>query len=330
MNASVFLPFFCAGARIAEYSHLYEQVVFKGSSNTPPLLKSSISLAGPHPLFPSTTSSPSLSESSTQESDWLNCTYSNGELADFVSWPAGTAVCSSTPQRGLTPATSTPALKNLPPTPSTPPNQRWSTCVTPSKDDSDHIYTSIGPRNTKVPSYNRCQSSSSLIDQPGTENGRGQCNRVWEADNKESRTQVPRQHSLPECPVQGTSDLSAPCDITLRDSQQILVLNRNVPLNAQSATENYLANFKDTGDDDDDYVEIRSEDEGEDQKQETAQPQGGVQTLAQGQQVSTNPDMALQGYLWNDPDCSQADSSQPTIVQSLREKFQCLSSSSFA
>ncbi|XP_051736582.1 pleckstrin homology domain-containing family G member 1 isoform X2 [Ctenopharyngodon idella] len=332
------------GARIAEYSHLYEQVVFKGSPTTPPVLKSSISIAGPHPLFPSTTSSPSLSESSTQDSDWLNCTYSNGELADFVSWPAGRAVCTSTPQRGLTPASSTPALKNLPPTPSAPPNQRWSACVTPSKDDSDHIYTSIGPRNTKVPSYNRCQSSSSLIDQTGTENGRGQCNRVWEVDGKDSRTQVHRQHSLPECPVQGTSDLSAPCDITLRDSQQILVLNRKVPLNAQSATENYLANFKDTGDDDDDYVEIRSEDEGEEQKQDIAMPhslsetavkycspaQGNMQTLVKEQQASTNPDMALQGYLWNDPDCSQQDVNQPTIVQSLREKFQCLSSSSFA
>ncbi|XP_016387005.1 pleckstrin homology domain-containing family G member 1-like isoform X2 [Sinocyclocheilus rhinocerous] len=331
------------GARIAEYSHLYEQVVFKGSPSTTPMLKSSISIAGPHPLFP-TTSSPSLSESSTQESDWLSCTYSNGELADFVSWPAETTVCTSTPQRGLAPASSTPALKNLPPTPSTPPNQRWSACVTPIKDDSDHIYTSIGPRNAKVSPHNRCQSSSSLIDQTGIENGRGPSNQVWEVNANESRTHMSRQHSLPDCPIQGTSDLSVPCDITLRDSQQILVLNKKVPLNAQSATENYLANFKDTGDDDDDYVEIRSEDEGEEQEQEIAQPhslsgtavnycnppQGSMQTLVKGQQVSTNPEMALQGYLWNDPDCSQQGVNQPTIVQSLREKFQCLSSSSFA
>uniref|UniRef100_A0A671N0S9 Pleckstrin homology and RhoGEF domain containing G1 n=1 Tax=Sinocyclocheilus anshuiensis TaxID=1608454 RepID=A0A671N0S9_9TELE len=314
------------GARIAEYSHLYEQVVFKGSPSTTPMLKSSISI------------------SSTQESDWLNCTYSNGELADYVSWPAETTVCTSTPQRGLAPASSTPALKNLPPTPSTPPNQRWSACVTPIKDDSDHIYTSIGPRNAKVSPHNRCQSSSSLIDQTRIENGRGPSNQVWEVKGHESRTHMPRQRSLPDCPVQGTSDLSAPCDITLRDSQQILVLNKNVPLNAQSATENYLANFKDTGDDDDDYVEIRSEDEGEEQKQETAQPhsltgttvkycnppQSSMQTLIKGQQVSTNPEMALQGYLWNDPDSSQQGVNQPTIVQSLREKFQCLSSSSFA
>ncbi|KAK7128408.1 hypothetical protein R3I94_016852 [Phoxinus phoxinus] len=331
------------GARIAEYSHLYEHVVFKGSPATTPVLKSSISIAGHHPLFPSTTSSPSLSVRSTQESDWLNCAYSNGELADFVSWPAHTTVCTSTPQRGMTPAISTPALKNLPPTPSTPPNQRWSACVTPSKDDSDHIYTSIGPRNTKVSSYNRCQSSSSLIDQTGQENGRGQCNQVWEVNGQESRTQMTRQHSLPECPVQGTSDLSVSCDITLRDSQQILVLNRKVPLNAQSATENYLANFKDTGDDDDDddYVEIRSEDKDEEQKHNIAQPHSLSETtvkycsppqgaLVKEQQVSTNPDTALQGYLWSDPDCSQQGVNQPTIVQSLREKIQCLSSSSFA
>ncbi|XP_026097227.1 pleckstrin homology domain-containing family G member 1-like isoform X1 [Carassius auratus] len=330
------------GARIAEYSHLYEQVVFKGSPTTTPMLKSSISIAGPHPLFSSTKSSPSLSESSTQESDWMNCTYSNEELADFVSWPAETTVCTSTPQRGLAPASSTPALKNLPPTPSTPP-KRWSACVTPIKDDSDHIYSSISPRNTKVSPYDRCQSSSSLIDQTRKENGRGPSNQVWEVKGNESRTHMPRQRSLPDCPVQGTSDLSAPCDITLRDSKQILVLNKKVPLNAQSATENYLANFKDTGDDDDDYAEIRSEDEGEEQKQ-TAQPhslsgttvkncnppKGSMQTLVKGQQVSPNPEMALQGYLWNDPDCSQQDVNEPTIVQSLREKLQCLSSSSLA
>ncbi len=263
--------------------------------------------------------------------------YSNGELADFVSWPAETTVCTSTPQRGLTSARSTPALKNLPPTPSTPPNQRWSAFVTPIKDDSDPIYSSIGPRNAKVSPY-RCQSSSSLIDQTGKEKGRGPSNQVWGVNENESSTHMLRQHSLPDCPVQGTSDLSASCDITLRDSQQILVLNRNVPLNAQSATENYLANFKDTGDDDDDYAEIRSEDE------ETAQlhnlpgtavnycnpPEGSMQTLVKGQQVSTDPETALQGYTWSDPDCSQQGVNPSTIVQSLRGKLQCLSSSSFA
>ena len=103
------------------------------------------------------------------------------------------------------------------------------------------------------------------------------------------------------------------------------MLNRQAPLNAQSATENYLANFKDDGDDDDDYVEIRSEDEGEEQKKELPGTAGSMQTLVKGQQVSTSADL---GYMWNDPDCSQQGLNQPTIVQSLRDKFQCLGSSS--
>ncbi|XP_057184150.1 pleckstrin homology domain-containing family G member 1 [Triplophysa rosa] len=334
------------GARIAEYSQLYDQVGFKGSPTTPPPLKSSISIAGSHPLFSNTTSSPSLSESLTQESDWLNCTYSNGELAGFC-WPTETPASTSVSPKGLTLACSTPALKKLPPTPITPPNQRWSACVTtPCKDDCDHIYSSIGPRTSKVSSYNRCQSSSSLIDQTRKETGRGLCDQMCEVHGSESRTQMPRQHSLPECPGrQVTFNLSMPCDITLRDSQQVLVLNRQAPLNAQSATENYLVNFKDNGDDDDDYVEIRSEDEAEEQKQETpilaqlhslrgtavdygSQPQI-TQTLRNGQEVSNNPEMTLEGYQWNDAHCSQAVN-QPKIVQSMREKFQCLSSSSFA
>lgn len=319
---------------------------FKTSPTTPPVLKSSISIAGPHPLFPNTTSPPSLSESSAQESDWLNCTYSNGELAGF-RWPADTAASTSVSPKGLTPASSTPALKKLPPTPSTPPNQRWSACVTtPCKDDCDHIYSSIGPRTNKVSSYNRCQSSSSLIDQTRKETGgSGLCDQMCEVHGNESRTQIPRQHSLPECPGKATSDLSMPCDITLRDSQQVLVLNRQAPLNAQSATENYLANFKDNGDDDDDYVEIRSDDEAEEQKQEMpileqlhslpgtavnyhSQPQSS-QTQRNGHEVSNNSEMTLEGYQWNDANCSQGVN-QPKIVQSIREKFQCLSSSSFA
>ncbi|TRY71463.1 hypothetical protein DNTS_011733 [Danionella cerebrum] len=328
------------GARIAEYSNLYEHVVYKVSPTNPPLLKSSISIAGHHPLFPSTTSSPSLSESSIQASEWFNCTYSNGELADFVSWPAET-IGSSTTQRGITSAKSIPVLKNLPPTPSSPPKQRWSTCVTQSTDDSEHIYSSIGPKNTKVASYNRCQSSSSLTDQHGKDNNLSRSDQLQELNSTETRAQMARQHSLPENPVQRVSDST--CEMILRDSQQILILNRSVPLSAQSATENYLANFKDTGDDEDDYVEIRSEDEGEEMKKEMPAPlnlsaatvdfssptQGSMQSLEKTQQASANPDLGLQGYIWNDPDCRVQDGNQPTIVQSLREKFQCLSSSSF-
>ncbi|XP_017579667.1 pleckstrin homology domain-containing family G member 1 isoform X1 [Pygocentrus nattereri] len=338
------------GARIAEYSQLYEQVMFKEPPTTPPVLKSSISFAGPHPLSarssPGLASSPSLPESATLEADWLNCTYSNGELADFVSWPAEVGGGrSSTPQRKLTPATSVPALKSLPPTPSTPPNQRWSACVTPpSKDDSEHIYSTLGQRNFKTPPYNRCQSSSSLAEQQEKENSGGTSNRGLDGHINRSGTNAaghglgPRQHSFPECPAQMTADLSSSCDLTLRDSQQVLVLNRKSPLNALSATQNYLANFKDNEEDDDDYVEIRSEDEGEDRNRVppvSSQLQSNtnlaLQThLAKGQEVSASFDSALHGYMWNDPDDGQQALGQPKIVQSLREKFQCLSSSSFA
>ncbi|XP_034167722.2 pleckstrin homology domain-containing family G member 1 isoform X2 [Pangasianodon hypophthalmus] len=309
------------GARIAEYSQLYEHVMFKEPPTTPPVLKSSVSVSGPHPFSSRSglASSPSLPESAFPETDWLNCTYSNGELAGFVSWPDEVGGRSSTPQRKLSPAMSIPAFKNLPPPPSTPSNQRWSACVTPaSKDDSEHIYSTLGQRSFKTPPYTRCQSSSSLAEQQEKENG-GSMGNLGHTSHPEGaaiagRGLGPRQHSLPECPAQTTSDLSQSCDLTLRDSQQVLVLNRQSNLNAISATQNYLANFKDNGDDDDDYVEIRSEDESD-----------GIE-----KGCTASPDSALHGYIWNDPSDSQQALNQPKIVQSLREKFQCLGSSSFA
>uniref|UniRef100_W5KU25 Pleckstrin homology and RhoGEF domain containing G1 n=1 Tax=Astyanax mexicanus TaxID=7994 RepID=W5KU25_ASTMX len=313
------------GARIAGYSHLYEQVMFREPPSTTPVLKSSISIAGPYPLSshssPGLASSPSLPDSAALNADWLNCTYSNGELADFVSWPAEVgARCPASPQRRLTPATSVPALKNLPPTPSTPPNQRWSACVTPpSADDSEHIYSTLGQRTSKTQPYDRCQSSSSLAEQQEKENSAG-------------RSLGPRQHSLPECPSQGISDLSQSCDLTLRDSQQVLVLNKTSPLNAVSATQNYLANFKDNGEDDDDYVEIRSEDESDERNRVSGVSSSSqLQSNTKGQQGSAGLDSALHGYMWNSPDDDDdEDLGQSKIVQSLRDKFQCLSSSSFA
>lgn len=293
--------------------------MFKEPPSTPPVLKSSVSVSGPHPFSSRLASSPSLPESAFPETDWLNCTYSNGELSGFVSWPADVGGHSSTPQKKLSPATSVPALKNLPPPLSTPSNQRWSACVTPaSKDDSEHIYSTLGQHSFKTPPYSRCQSSSSLAEQQEKENSRsmgnlGQTSRPGGIVTA-GRGLGPRQHSLPECPAQTSSDLSQPCDLTLRDSQQVLVLNRQSNLNAISATQNYLANFKDHDDDDDDYVEIRSEDE--------------IDGLGEG--CTASPESALHGYIWNDPNDSQQVLNQPKIVQSLREKFQCLGSSSFA
>ncbi|XP_035377257.1 pleckstrin homology domain-containing family G member 1 isoform X1 [Electrophorus electricus] len=332
------------GARIAEYSQLYGQVTFKEPPPSTPVLKSSLSFAGPHPLSsrssPFLASSPSLPESAL-EADWMNCIYSNGELSDFASWPAEVGDRPSIPNQKLTPTTSVPALRDLPAPPCTPPSQRWSACVTPpSKDDSEHIYSTLGQRNAKSPPYSCCQSSSSLADQQEKNSG-VMGNR---ADHPGISGLGPRQHSLPDSSAQVTSDLSPSCDLTLRDSQQVLVLDRQPSVNA---TQNYLANFKDNGDDDDDYVEIRSEEEYDMLEPESPVPgqlqswlgspfdppttlQSHTHSPAASLQAVASPESSLQDYTWNSPDDSQQALGQPKIVQSLREKFQCLGSSSFA
>lgn len=146
-------------------------------------------------------------------------------------------------------------------------------------------------------------------------------------------------------------------DLTLQDSQKILVLNTLSSLNAQIATLNYFANFKDTegdGDDDDDYVEIKSDDEEDgleassnqpvklnihDQHPQSpfsstpysfSMPSTPVKTINDKESLDSHitgyDDVdKLKDYLWRPP-----SSNQQNIVQSLREKFQCLSSSSFA
>lgn len=137
-----------------------------------------------------------------------------------------------------------------------------------------------------------------------------------------------RQSSLPERSTQGQSEL------TLHDGQQVVVLNRASALSILNATQNYLANFKDNGEDDDDYVEIRSEDESEKEQDALAalsnQKPVHSKSLPCTPVHSCNPLRSLdreqlEKYLWSEP-----QHSQPKIVQSLREKFQCLSSSSFA
>ncbi|XP_076128296.1 pleckstrin homology domain-containing family G member 1 [Alosa pseudoharengus] len=335
------------GARIAEYSTLYDQVMFKeapAGSGSPRAMPGG-RLSVPH--APRLASSPSLPESATLEGAWLNCTYSNGELADFLSWTreipeqqrSELQQHTSTPQR-MAQATSVPALKNLPPSPSSPPNQRWSSCVsTPARDDEpEHIYATLGvttARALKDPPYTRCQSSSSLAEQPEKENSGGVANCKQETGSSggqatNGRGLGPRQHSLPECPP-------ATSDLTLCDSQQVLVLNRGgqQPLGTVTATQNYLANFRDNGDDDDDdYVEIRSEDEGEAER-DRRRP-----SLAKSLPCSpvksrhgTAAEMGrdhLNDYMWSDAEAHEQSLAQQNIVQSLRDKFQCLSSSSFA
>ncbi|XP_036405384.1 pleckstrin homology domain-containing family G member 1 isoform X1 [Megalops cyprinoides] len=349
------------GARIAEYSQLYEQIMFKEVPAD--------SQKKPHRLSgepQSQRSSQCDSDSKCLEEDWLNSTYSNGELADFVSWPNDSDLRGegriSTPQCKLTPACSVPALKSLPTPP--PPTQRWSACINqPNKENlsQEHIYNSLGrrPASSKALPYSRCQSSSSIVangktpDLLGNESSQFSSSR-GSAGEKTPRFPVPglahsgRQFSLPEKSSNGHSDL------TLQDTQQVVVVNRHSPLSAHRATQNYLANFKDTGDDDDeDYVEIKSEDEDQDSGVRDNAPQA-VSTpcldmhcnrgLMQSQSLpctpiktchaNVNPVVSLsaftdQGklnnYLWNEPQATQQN-----IVQSLREKFQCLSSSSFA
>ena len=116
----------------------------------------------------------------------------------------------------------------------------------------------------------------------------------------------------------------------------MVVLNRASALSILSATQNYMANFKDNGEDDDDYVEIRSEDESEQEPGSSAALSNQNRGLLQSQSLPCTPVRScdllrtldreqLEKYLWSEP-----QQNQPNIVQSLREKFRCLSSSSFA
>ncbi|TMS12641.1 Pleckstrin homology domain-containing family G member 1 [Larimichthys crocea] len=334
------------GARIAEYSQLYDQVMFKDPPGT-------AGQATPHHSHPGLPYSPSMPETSLEE-DWLHSTYSNGELASFVSSPGEVddARASSTPHRRLTSSCSIPSLQTFPPSPSSPPSQRWS--MTAPSEKEEHVYSSIKrhpsfnspslPSSKSSPS-SHCQSVSSLGSQQQEKNQTGpKCNGPTVARSTD-RLHGPmlgragRQSSLPERSTQGQSDL------TLHDGQQVVVLNRASALSILNATQNYLANFKDNGEDDDDYVEIRSEDECEQEHEQDrlAQRNGSSAVLSNqnkglvhSQSLPCTPARScdplrsldreqLEKYLWSEP-----QQSQPKIVQSLREKFQCLSSSSFA
>ncbi|XP_062293581.1 pleckstrin homology domain-containing family G member 1 [Scomber scombrus] len=334
------------GARIAEYSQLYDQVMFKDS----PGLAGQTS-ATPHHSHPGLPSSPSMPETSLEE-DWLHSTYSNGELSSFISSSeVGGARASSTPQRRLTSACSIPSLKNLPHSPTTPPSQRWSSSMSVPSEKEEHVYSSIKrhpsfnapslPTSKSTPS-SQCQSVSTLSSLQEKNNQAGfRCNGPTDQSTDRlhgpSLGRVGRQSSLPERSTQGQSDL------TLHDGQHVVVLNRASALSILSATQNYLTNFKDNGEDDDDYVEIRSEDEIEQEQDRLAQRSGSSATLSNqnrglvhSQSLPCTPVHTcerlrslehenLEKYLWSEP-----RESQPTIVQSLRDKFQCLSSSSFA
>ncbi|KAL0967744.1 hypothetical protein UPYG_G00256340 [Umbra pygmaea] len=333
------------GARIAEYSQLYDQLMFKD----PPCQGSSSPGPGSHHAPPGLSSSPSLPETCSSqrlEEEWLHSTYSNGELASFMP-----EIRSSTPQRRLTPACSVPALKTTPPSPETSPTQRWSSCVSAPSEKEEHVYSSIKrntsfnyPSSSKPTPYSRCQSNGSLSnlqqqekenDRAGSNSGPPSAQQFSEKlHGPSSLARAGRQSSLPE----RSSFVHGPSDVTLQDSQQVVVMNRVSGMSTLTATQNYMANFKDNGDDDD-YVEIRSEDESESDKNFSGQCSGGSSrgpTVIQTQSLPCTPVRSscgltdrerLQEYLWGE---QQTQQNTPNIVQSLREKFQCLSSSSFA
>ncbi|NWH50618.1 PKHG1 protein, partial [Fregata magnificens] len=367
------------GARIAEYSQLYDQIVFRESSPkvqkeawATPQEPSAGRFSTPAAVSPPR--SQAASECSRAE-DWLlHSTYSNGELADFSPWAesqdpkckssyteAGTKSSSrQLPSAGSVPSLQTSNCLHVP-------AQRWSTIISqPNKENlhQDHIYNSLGRRvsNVKPQAYSRSQSSSSIV-----------VNRSGESIIYPNEMDKKKLHSNRNFRFNShqTLGIASGCtgpdtrkqipencsDMILQDSQKVLRVNRASPLTAQMATQNYFSNFKDTEEgegDDDDYVEIKSEDEGSDL--ETSQNQtrksdpklhnadaAPSETLC-GKTVSCTPAKSasskhtltpyltaysdsdkLNDYLWRVPSPNQQN-----IVQSLREKFQCLSSSSFA
>ncbi|XP_075355104.1 pleckstrin homology domain-containing family G member 1 isoform X1 [Mycteria americana] len=367
------------GARIAEYSQLYDQIVFRESlpkvqkdawatPQEPPAGRFSTPMAVSPPR------SQAASECSRAE-DWLlHSTYSNGELADFSPWPESQDPKSKSSH---TEAGTKSSSRQLPSAGSVPslqisnrlhvPAQRWSAIISqPNKENlhQDHIYNSLGRRvsNVKPQAYSRSQSSSSIV-----------VNRSGESIVYPNEMDKKKLHSNRNFRFNAhqTLGIASGCtgpdtrkqipencsDMILQDSQKVLRVNRASPLTAQMATQNYFSNFKDTEEgegDDDDYVEIKSEDEGSDL--ETSQNQtrkldpklrnadaAPSETLC-GKTVSCTPAKSasskhaltpyltaysdsdkLNDYLWRVPSPNQQN-----IVQSLREKFQCLSSSSFA
>ncbi|KAM4529512.1 pleckstrin homology domain-containing family G member 1 isoform 1-T1 [Fundulus diaphanus] len=329
------------GARIAEYSQLYDQVMFKDTPNS-----TSQTSASSHHFHPGLPSSPSMPETSLDD-DWLHSIYSNGELMNFMSSASGgrDAESPSSSQHRLTHTSSIPSLKTTPPTTSAPTSQRWSSCIS-APSEEEHVYSSI----KRHPSFNAPSSKSCLSNQSQSagsltspqQDKHRQAGLNCNGTNMDPTTDRPRGPSLVRAgrqsslPDQSTLRQS---DLTLHDGQQVVVLNRASALTILNATQNYMANFKDNEEDDDDYVEIRSDDDGEAERDRSNQGTGGStksRSVVQSRSLPCTPVHSshplgplereeLEKYLWSEP-----QQNQPKIVQSLREKFQCLGSSSFA
>nr|XP_008515217.1 PREDICTED: pleckstrin homology domain-containing family G member 1 isoform X1 [Equus przewalskii] len=353
------------GARIAEYSQLYDQIVFR----EPSCETRREAWASPQDSSTLTSTSPSQAQHGSQ--DWLlHSTYSNGELADFCLRPeqdlkskySTFEISPKSTPRQLSTACSVPSLQTSDPLLGS--IQRHSVVVSqPNKENSlqGYPYNSLGRKgiSTKSQPYNRSQSSSSILINKSVDS----INYPSEMEKK----QLLSLHKSPRCDshqdlLPGITDSCQQgperrSDLTLQDSQKVLVVNRHSPLNAQIATQNYFSNFRETEGDEDDYVEIKSEeDESElepcDNRRRKSDPKMvdadfpdvcsnntayslnspctpkkpisgklGISPYL----TSYNDSDKLNDYLWRGPSPNQQN-----IVQSLREKFQCLSSSSFA
>uniref|UniRef100_A0A8C5QYF2 Pleckstrin homology and RhoGEF domain containing G1 n=1 Tax=Leptobrachium leishanense TaxID=445787 RepID=A0A8C5QYF2_9ANUR len=356
------------GARIAEYSQLYDQIIFreqpalkqketKSSLKDSPSMKSSIQQPASPPKVHR------HKKCLETNSVILHSMDTNGEVTDFFTWPDHKDVKSKSDLSGnlhksMANACSVPTL--IKSSHISTHNQRWSTVgqhSTESGSNQDGLFNSLGRRVVceQTKPYIQSQSSSSMFSH--------RCEQSVRSPTNSSRLQSPCSLrsgkksdlcNIVDSQVPETMPLSQEenSSMTLQDSQKILVLNKLSSLNAQIATLNYFANFKDTdGDDDDDYVEIKSEDEEDVQDTASNQSKPTIQgkpdhpsPSSTNRSVSrpSTPANSLNGketsdlvayedvdklndYLWRAP-----PSSQQNIVQSLREKFQCLSSSSFA
>ncbi|KAG8583524.1 hypothetical protein GDO81_008452 [Engystomops pustulosus] len=367
------------GARIAEYSQLYDQVIFRESPAKSPKEpktspKSSPVLKSSHKHQQACHAAP-MSKLLQQSNTGLHTVNINGDTGDFFTWPdikdykAKSDTSSNgikDQKRNIISACSVPSLVKS--SQSSLHLQRWST-ISQEHDENpgqEQTFRSLGRRVVceKTQPYIRSQSSSSMFT-----------HRTKEPIKSNKIPTSPQ--SLRDLKPERLSDIydfgggyteekehsEESSEMTLQDSQKILVLNKLSSLNAQIATLNYFANFKDSGgagdgdDDDDDYVEIKSEDEENEpvvasnhpiklnmqSHSEIAQtpcststpysysmPTTPVKSLSEKHTHDANlagyDDVGkLNDYLWRAP-----PSNQQNIVQSLREKFQCLSSSSFA
>lgn len=337
------------GARIAEYSQLYDQILFRDSparakkeakdlGKDSPVVKTQ---APPSPRLPI-----KYSPISIRHSPQIN-----GETGDFFTRGKPTNL----------PATcSVPSLNKS--SPLGLPTQRWSTFSQNMDENAsqDHGYNSLGRRVVweKARPYVRSQSSTSMLLQRTKEPIKYAKHSTMPQSRHDSKPErMSEIYDFGGSSIEEKGPQEENSDLTLQDSQKILVLNTLSSLNAQIATLNYFANFKDTeGDgDDDDYVEIKSDDDDEDGLEASSgqpvklnlpdhHPQSPFSSTPYSFSMPSTPVKSLndkesldshiagyddvdklKDYLWRPP-----SSNQQNIVQSLREKFQCLSSSSLA